>query len=174
MAQPGRGVLAALFAGQECAGAVYLVAVCLAVSAHPALHAASLEISNKIVNNRAVYDCGMASSEEKVTQHVAAFNVAVESGEWGRFTERFTAGAVMRFTNVPVGVPVGPFHGRDEIARGYAERPPDETMRVLGITSAGQTDTVRFAWAGGATGTMLLTWQDQLVSELTVTFDLGA
>jgi steroid Delta-isomerase len=112
----------------------------------------------------------MADSQEKVTQHVAAFNVAVESGEWGRFADRFAADAVMRFTNVPTG----PFRGRAEIARGYAEQPPDETMKILDISSAGQTDTVRFAWASGATGTMELTWQDQLLAELTITFDPGA
>jgi steroid Delta-isomerase len=111
----------------------------------------------------------MADSAEKVTQHVAAFNVAVESGEWGRFADRFAADAVMRFTNVPAG----PFNGRDAIARGYAEQPPDETMRILDITSdAGAgADTVRFAWASGATGTMLVTWQDQLVAGLVITFD---
>jgi steroid delta-isomerase len=109
----------------------------------------------------------MASSEEKVTQHVAAFNVAVESGEWDRFADRFAADAVMRFINVPAG----PFHGRNAIARGYVEQPPDEPMRVLGISSAGGVDTVRFAWASGATGTMELVWQDQLVSELVITFD---
>jgi steroid Delta-isomerase len=109
----------------------------------------------------------MADSAEKVTQHVAAFNVAVESGEWGRFADRFAVDAVMRFTNVPAG----PFNGRDAIARGYAEQPPDQTMRILDITSDAGTDTVRFAWASGPAGTMLLTWQDRLVAELVITFD---
>jgi hypothetical protein len=112
----------------------------------------------------------MADSEQKVTQHVAAFNVAVESGEWGRFAERFAADAVMRFTNAPAG----PFRGRAEIARGYAEQPPDQTMEILDISPAGRTDTVRFAWASGATGTMELTWREQLVSELAITFDPGS
>ena len=132
---------------------------------------------DKIVNNpecglvvsSPAYDRFMASSEEKVTQHVAAFNVAVESGEWERFTDRFAADAVMRFTNGAAG----PFHGREAIARGYVEQPPDQTMRVLDISSGGGVDTVRFAWASGAAGTMELTWQDQLVSELVITFELG-
>ena len=134
-------------------------------------------MADKIVNNpdcgNAVagpaYDRSMASSDEKVSQHVAAFNVAVESGEWTRFADRFAVDAVMRFTNVPAG----PFSGRDEIARGYAAQPPDETMSILDISSAGQTDTVRFAWASGATGTMLLTWRDQLISQLVISFDQG-
>jgi steroid delta-isomerase len=131
----------------------------------------------KIVNNPEpgcavpdpAYDHFMATSEEKITQHVAAFNVAVESGEWERFADRFATDAVMRFTNVPAG----PFHGRAAIARGYVEQPPDEPMRLLGISSAGQIDTIRFAWASGATGTMELTWHGQLVAELAITFDAG-
>jgi steroid Delta-isomerase len=108
----------------------------------------------------------MADSQEKVTQHIAAFNVAVESGEWDRFAERFAEDAVMRFTNAPAG----PFNGRAEIARGYVRQPPDETMSILDISTDGETDTVRFAWASGAAGTMLLTWRGPLVSELVITF----
>jgi steroid Delta-isomerase len=130
-------------------------------------------MADKIVNNpgvgcprtRSAYDRDMADSQEKVTQHVAAFNVAVESGEWDRFAERFAADAVMRFTNAPVG----PFDGRPAIARGYAEQPPDETMSILDISADGEADTVRFAWASGGTGTMRLTWRGPLVSELVIT-----
>jgi steroid Delta-isomerase len=132
----------------------------------------------KIVNNPEpgcavsgpAYDRFMATSEEKVTQHVAAFNVAVESGEWDRFADRFAADAVMRFTNASAG----PFQGRAAIARGYVEQPPDEAMRVLDISSAEGIDTIRFAWASGATGTMELTWQGQLVAALVITFDAGS
>jgi steroid Delta-isomerase len=134
-------------------------------------------MADKIVNNPGVgcrrtgsaYDRDMADSQEKVTQHVAAFNVAVESGEWDRFAERFAADAVMRFTNAPAGPFDGQFDGRAEIARGYAEQPPDETMSILDISTDGETDTVRFAWASGAAGTMRLTWRGPLVSELVIT-----
>jgi steroid delta-isomerase len=103
----------------------------------------------------------------RVTRHVAAFNAAVRSGDWTTFTARFTADATMGFT----GVPAGPFTGRDQIARAYAEQPPTDTLTVTGISSSGGVDTVRFAWASGGTGTMELTWDGQLVSRLAVTFD---
>jgi steroid Delta-isomerase len=105
----------------------------------------------------------------RVTGHVAAFNAAVQSGDWGPFAERFTPGAVMRFS----GVPVGPFTGRDAIARAYAEQPPTDTMTVLAVESAGLEDTVRFGWTRGGTGVMRLTWQGGLIASLEVTFGSG-
>ena len=52
---------------------------------------------------------------DRVRRHVAAFNTAVESGDWSDFATRFTEGARMTF----VGVPAGPFAGRDAIAEAY-------------------------------------------------------
>jgi steroid delta-isomerase len=103
----------------------------------------------------------------RVTQHVAAFNAAVRSGEWGAFADRFAPDATMTFT----GVPAGPFTGRAEIARAYARQPPADTMAVQSVSSAGPVDTVRFAWAAGGTGGMQLTWESGLVSRLEVSFD---
>lgn len=37
----------------------------------------------------------------------------------------------------------GPFVGRAEIARAYAEQPPTDTMTVGGIDSFGSLDTIR-------------------------------
>jgi steroid Delta-isomerase len=103
----------------------------------------------------------------RVTEHVAAFNAAVQSGEWGPFAERFTPDAVMQFT----GVPAGPFTGRDAIARAYAEQPPTDTMAVRAVDSAGPQDTAQFAWTRVGTGVMRLTWQDGLIASLNVAFD---
>jgi steroid Delta-isomerase len=103
----------------------------------------------------------------RVTQHVTAFNAAVRSGEWSAFADRFTPGATMAFTNVPAG----PFTGRAEIARAYAEQPPADTMAVQAVTSAGGVDLVSFAWAAGGTGSMQLTWEAGLIDRLEVSFD---
>jgi steroid Delta-isomerase len=103
----------------------------------------------------------------RVTQHVAAFNAAVRSGEWSAFADRFTPGATMAFT----GVPAGPFTGRAEIAGAYARQPPSDTMGVRAVSSAGPVDAVSFAWAAGGTGSMLLTWESGLVARLEVSFD---
>jgi steroid Delta-isomerase len=109
----------------------------------------------------------LAETPARVTQHVAAFNAAVRSGEWDAFADRFTLDATMAFT----GVPAGPFAGRAEIARAYARQPPADTMAVQAVSSAGPVDTVGFAWAAGGTGSMQLTWESGLVARLQVTFD---
>lgn len=98
--------------------------------------------------------------------HVAAFNACVRSADWAAFAERFTGDAVMRF----VGVPAGPFVGREAIAAGYASQPPSDTLTVTRAVSAGDVDELWFAWDGGGVGTMTLRWSGALIAELTVTF----
>jgi hypothetical protein len=72
----------------------------------------------------------------------------------------------MRF----VGVPVGPFTGRESIAAGYASQPPSDTLTVSRAVSSGDVDRLWFAWDNGGTGTMTLRWSGNLIAELTVTF----
>ncbi len=103
----------------------------------------------------------------RVTEHIAAFNAAVRSGEWTAFADRFAPDATMAFA----GVPAGPFSGRTGIARAYTRQPPTDTMAVQSVSSAGPIDTVWFAWAAGGTGRMQLTWQSGLVARLEVSFD---
>jgi steroid Delta-isomerase len=104
---------------------------------------------------------------ERAAAHVAAFNGSVRSGEWVGFARRFTTDATMRF----VGVPVGPFSGREAIAAAYASEPPSDTLTVVRAVSSGDVDELGFAWdSTGATGTMTLRWSGEKVAELTVTF----
>ena len=104
---------------------------------------------------------------ERAASHVAAFNDSVRSGEWADFATRFTPDATMRF----VGIPAGPFTGREAIAAGYASQPPSDTLTVTGGLSSGDVDELWFAWdSSGATGTMVLRWSGDLITELTVTF----
>src|SRR5215813_8991153 len=104
---------------------------------------------------------------ERAARHVAAFNDSVRSGEWANFAGRFTPDATMRF----VGVPVGPFTGREAIAAGYASQPPSDTLTVTRGVSRGDVDELWFAGDSGTTmGTMLLRWSGDLIAELTVTF----
>lgn len=63
---------------------------------------------------------GIESTPDRVQEHVAAFNAAVGSGDWETFADRFAPDATTEF----MGVPAGPFLGRAEIARAYAEQPP--------------------------------------------------
>jgi steroid Delta-isomerase len=110
---------------------------------------------------------GTPDTPARVTQHLAAFNAAVRSGDWSTFADRFTPDATMAFT----GVPAGPFSGRPEIARAYARQPPADTLAVQSVSSAGPVDTVSFAWAAGGTGRMQLTWESGLIARLEVSFD---
>jgi steroid Delta-isomerase len=105
---------------------------------------------------------------ERAARHVAAFNDSVRSGEWADFAARFTPDATMRFA----GIPVGPFTGREAIAAGYASQPPSDTLTVTRGASSDDVDELWFAWDGSnATGTMILRWSGDLISELTVTFN---
>jgi ketosteroid isomerase-like protein len=45
-------------------------------------------------------------------RQVEAFNEGVRTGDWSSLVELFTDDAELEF----VGIPVGPFHGRDAIA----------------------------------------------------------
>ena len=103
---------------------------------------------------------------ERAAGHVAAFNQCVGSGEWAAFAGRFTPDATMRF----VGVPAGPFAGREAIAAGYASQPPTDTLTVTRGVSRADADELWFAWDNGGTGTMSLRWNGDLIAELTVTF----
>jgi steroid Delta-isomerase len=104
---------------------------------------------------------------DRVRAHAEGFNAAVRAGDFTAFTTTFRQDAVMRF----VGVPAGPYVGRDAIAAGYEAQPPDDTLTVLAVSSGGDTDEVRFAWDRGGTGTMIVRWEDGLVADLTVRFD---
>lgn len=70
-----------------------------------------------------------------------------------------------------VGVPAGPFRGRDQIAAAYEAQPPDDTLSVRETGSDGDVDTVAFDWDTGGSGTMRLRWQGHELAELTIAFD---
>jgi steroid Delta-isomerase len=111
----------------------------------------------------------MTSQEVKarIAEHAAAFNAAVQSGNWRSFADRFTPEATMRF----IGVPAGPFAGRAAIAQAYAELPPTDTLTIRQVDSSCAVDTAFFAWSAGGGGVMRLTWEGRLVASLDVTFD---
>ena len=110
----------------------------------------------------------MSDLTAAVEKHTALFNECVRTGDWAPFTASLTDDAQMAFTNMPVG----PFHGRDQIAVAYAEQPPTDTMTLEAVETLDQ-DTARahFMWdASGDDGLMLLRWRDGMVSAIEVTF----
>jgi steroid delta-isomerase len=99
--------------------------------------------------------------------HVTAFNHGVRTGDWAPMLERFSDDAEMEF----VGVPVGPFHGRDAIAEAYRRQPPDDELVVLEDRGDG---TARYAWGktpDRAAGDLRLTADGERITRLVVTFD---
>jgi ketosteroid isomerase-like protein len=110
----------------------------------------------------------MSQLDEAVTRHVDLFNAAVRDSDYRALVDTFAPTAVMRF----LGVPAGPFVGRDAIARAYEESPPDDTMSIVDVQEAGpHTAQVRFEWTRGGTGSMTMSWHDGKLIDLTVAFD---
>jgi steroid delta-isomerase len=99
--------------------------------------------------------------------HVAAFNQAVASGDWTEFLTLFHPDAVMTFE----GVRAGPYVGRDAIAEAYRTTPPTDTMTIRAVTTEPGVDKVDFAWSHGATGSMTIHRQENLITDLAITFD---
>ena len=103
-------------------------------------------------------------------RHVETFNTAVRSGDFGPLVGLFAQDASLEF----VGVPVGPFEGRDAIAAAYAAQPPTDTMTVLTVRVEDDGTVVEpFSWSadGGArSGEMRLVTDGDRIRRLVVVF----
>jgi steroid Delta-isomerase len=107
---------------------------------------------------------------EFLERHVRTFNAAVESGDFAPLVELFAPDARLEF----VGVPVGPFDGREAIAAAYAAQPPTDTMTILDTAAEPDGTLVeRFSWTsdGGApSGVMRLVVDGEQIRRLVVSF----
>jgi steroid delta-isomerase len=102
--------------------------------------------------------------------YIEAHNAAVRSGDWEAFSRWFVADAEMRFE----GVPVGPFHGRDEIRAAYESRPPDDEVEVRNVRDEGDRTMADYGWSaehGVRAGELRLAWDGDLIRELVITFE---
>lgn len=72
------------------------------------------------------------------------------------------------------GVPVGPFRGRAEIARAYAEQPPDDEIEILRLRQSGENLVVAdYAWRSHPktrAGSMVFRLREGMIDRLMVTF----
>lgn len=103
---------------------------------------------------------------DALQEHVARFNAGVRTGDFSAMLAGLADDAELEF----VGVPVGPFRGRAEIAEAYRERPPDDEILVLDR----EGDTAGYAWAADPetrAGELRLTVRDGLIRRVVVTFD---
>ena len=72
--------------------------------------------------------------------YVERFNAGVRSGDWQPMLELVAPDAELEF----VGIPVGPFSGREAIGRAYTDQPPDDKLVLL--DRRGDLGAV-YAWA---------------------------
>jgi hypothetical protein len=72
--------------------------------------------------------------------YVQRFNEGVRSGEWEPMLELVTPDAELEF----VGIPVGPFAGREAIGDAYRAQPPDDAIVLLDRLGEG---SAVYAWA---------------------------
>jgi steroid Delta-isomerase len=72
-------------------------------------------------------------------RQVETFNVGVRTGDWSSMLELFADDAELEF----VGIPVGPFRGRDAIGEAYRMQPPDDEIVVL----EDRGDSALYAWS---------------------------
>jgi hypothetical protein len=102
--------------------------------------------------------------------HVQRFNEGVRKGDFTHMLENFAPDATMAFE----GVPVGPFIGRDAIARAYSDQPPEDELDVLDSRRAGNTIVAGYAWRrepAKRAGELRLTIEAGRITRLVVAFD---
>ena len=75
-----------------------------------------------------------------LSDYIERFNAGVRSGDWSSMLELVAPGAELEF----VGIPVGPFAGRDAIGEAYRVQPPDDELVVLEQRG---DESVVYAWA---------------------------
>jgi hypothetical protein len=62
-----------------------------------------------------------------LSNYVERFNAGVRSGDWSQMLELVAPEAELEF----VGIPVGPFAGREAIGEAYRIQPPDDELVLL-------------------------------------------
>jgi len=100
-------------------------------------------------------------------RHVAGFNEGVRSGEWSAMLAQLADDAELEF----VGIPVGPFRGRDAIGEAYRAQPPDDELVVLEPLGG---DAVVYAWSQEPerpAGELHLTVRDGRIERIRVLYE---
>jgi steroid Delta-isomerase len=72
-------------------------------------------------------------------QHVENFNNGVRTGDWTPMLALMTEDVELEF----VGLPIGPFSGRDAVGDAYRAQPPSDELYVLEDRGDG---TAVYAW----------------------------
>lgn len=102
--------------------------------------------------------------------YVMVHNECVRTGDWEPLSGWFTEDAELAF----VGVPVGPFNGREVIAAAYDAQPPDDEVVIFGTEENGEEIVARYGWLkepAKHAGRMLVTPREGKIQKLIVTFE---
>ncbi len=106
---------------------------------------------------------------ELLERHARLFNEAIWTGDFRPMLEHFTDDAELVF----IGVPVGPFRGREAIAAAYREQPPDDEIQISRPRREEEQLVVDYARAkdrGPRAGEMRFTIRTGRIARLVVTF----
>jgi steroid delta-isomerase len=115
-------------------------------------------------------DLDVPEAIELLHDYVMVHNECVRTSDWEPLGEWFAEDAEVAFE----GVPVGPFHGRDEIAAAYESQPPDDEVIIFAAAESGEEVVARYGWLkapGKEAGRMLVTPRDGKIQKLIVTFE---
>jgi steroid Delta-isomerase len=103
-----------------------------------------------------------------LSDYVERFNAGVRTGEWEPMLELVAPDAELEF----VGIPVGPFVGRDAIGEAYRVQPPDDELVLL--ERRGDESAV-YSWAeepGRPAGELHLEERDGAIVRIRVLYEL--
>jgi steroid Delta-isomerase len=95
--------------------------------------------------------------------HAERFNHGVRTGDFAPMVEAFADDAELMF----VGIPVGPFAGREAIGEAYRAQPPDDEIVLLDADGT-------YAWAKAPeipAGRLFLTERDGEIVRLVIRYD---
>jgi hypothetical protein len=99
-------------------------------------------------------------------RQVETFNHGVRTGDWTPMLELFAEDAELEF----VGIPVGPFRGRDAIGEAYRTQPPDDEIVVLDDRGSSAV----YAWAqapGRRAGELDIEERDGEIARLRILYE---
>lgn len=100
-------------------------------------------------------------------EYVDAFNGGVSSGDWEPMLALVAPDAELEF----VGIPAGPFSGRDAIGKAYRTQPPDDELRVLEERDGGAI----YAWSRDPerpAGELHVEERDGLITRIRVLYEV--
>ncbi|MBO0707891.1 MAG: nuclear transport factor 2 family protein [Candidatus Dormibacteraeota bacterium] len=91
----------------------------------------------------------MSDDDSEILERwLTAVNEGVRTGRWTAIEQLLRDDAEMEF----VGIPVGPFLGREAIVEAYRTQPPDDTCLRLGpVRGEGAWLVSTYAWSGRPT-----------------------